>query len=199
MFMEKTRFCTKFFKWFFCKFLYRVEYRNEEYLDEYETYLICPNHSNIFDPFFVLPRKYEKDIHVVAKKELFKHFWFRWIAKQYNVFSIDRENVDVRSMLNTINVFKEDKKAKLILFPEGKVVKEKEELGKVYKKGATFIAMHMDKPIVPVHITWRPRLFGKVVVAFGKPYTIDNSSKSKQYMEENTKKLIDTIYSINIS
>ena len=113
------RLITRIIKWFCCKFLYRVEYHNIETLDKYETFLICPNHSNVFDPVIVFPGKYERDIHIVAKAELFRHASFRWLSKKYNIFPIDRENVDVRSMLKSIEVFKKNEKAKLIIFPEG--------------------------------------------------------------------------------
>ncbi|MBR3281296.1 MAG: 1-acyl-sn-glycerol-3-phosphate acyltransferase [Clostridia bacterium] len=188
---------TRFIKWLVCKFMYRVEYHHAERLDIYSTYLICPNHSNIFDPVIVFPAKYDLDIHIVAKKELFKYPFFKWLAKKYNIISIDRENVDVRSMLKSLDVFKQNENAKLIIFPEGKVVKDKDEIGKVYKKGAAFIASHINKPIIPVYITRRPKPFQKVHVIYGEPIIIDDiKGNSGNKMDNISKELINNIYDL---
>lgn len=183
-------------KFFICKFLYRVEYHNIEVLDKYPTYLICPNHSCVLDPVFVFPTKYDGDIYIVAKQELFKHASFRWLAKRYNVFAIDRENVDVRSMLKSLAIFKENDKAKLIIFPEGKVVSDEEEVGKVYKKGATFVASHINKPIIPVYITRKPVFFHKVDVVYGEPYMIGTENGKGKKLDNISVELINKIYSL---
>ena len=189
---------TKFIKWLTCKFMYRVEYHHAERLDIYNSYLICPNHSNVFDPAIVFPAKYDEDIHIIAKKELFRNVFFRWLAKKYNIFAIDRENVDVRSMLKSLDVFKQHENAKLIIFPEGKIVKNKDELGKIYKKGAAFIASHINKPIIPVYITRRPRPFQKVHVIYGEPILVENiKGNSGNKMDNISKELIKNIYNLN--
>ena len=196
---SNVRFCTKLILFIGRKLLFRVVLINEDVLDKYDSYLLCPNHSCVFDPAFVFPKQYDRDVHVVAKKELFKWAWFRWLAKRYNIISIDRENVDVRSMLESLKAFKEDSKAKLILFPEGKVVKDQNEVGKVYKKGAAFIASHLEKPIIPVFITRRPRLFSKVRVYFGEPYTIKKEdAKGIGKMDILSKDLIERIYNLEV-
>ncbi len=188
---------TKFLKWLSCKVFYRVKIHNEEVLDKYDSYLICPNHSCIFDPAFVFPAKYDRDIYIVAKKELFKHLSFRWLAKTYNVFPVDRENVDIRSMLKSFDVFKKNDKAKLILFPEGKVIKDESEVGNVFKKGAAFMALHLDKPIIPVYITRRPKLFQRIDVFFGKPILISEQKfESGNKIENISKELIKKIYEL---
>ena len=188
---------TRFLKWITCKVMYKVKFHHMERLDEYSTYLICPNHSSVIDPVFVFPTKYEEDVSVMAKQELFKNVLFRWLAKRYNAYAIDRENVDVRSMLKSMDVFKQNEKAKLILFPEGKVVKYEDEVGKVYKKGAAFIASHLEKPIIPVYITRRPKPFHRVHVVYGKPFFIDiKEVKGVGKMDEVSKLLIEKIYSL---
>ncbi len=177
--------------------MFRVKYHNEEVLDKYPTYLICPRHSCVLDPLFVFPQKYDSDIYIMAKQELFKHASFRWLAKKYNVFSIDRENVDVKSLLKSITIFKENPKAKLIIFPEGKVVKNIDEQGHVYKKGAAFIASHINKPIIPVYITRRPWIFHKVDVIYGEPYIIGEQNNKGNKLDNISMELINKIYSLN--
>ena len=107
--MAKPRLITKIINVFTRHFLYRVKHINEEVLDRYNSYVIAPSHSCVFDPAFVFPMKYDRDISIVAKKEMFKYAWFRFLAKKYGVFPVDRENVDVRSMMASINTFKYSK------------------------------------------------------------------------------------------
>lgn len=189
------RLSTRILKFLSCKLFFRVKLFNEEILDKYETFIICPNHSSVFDPAFVFPKKYENDIYVIAKEELFKHAWFKVLAKLYHLIPINREKTDVRSMLKSLEIFKQNPKAKLIIFPEGKVVKTEDEVGKVYKKGAAFIAAYMEKPIIPVFISRRPKLFSKVNVTFGTPFYIKKEDiKGIGKIEEQTKLIIDKIY-----
>ena len=195
--MKKVSLFTRFAKWLACSFLYKVEYKNIEALDKYNSYIIAPTHSNVFDPVFVFPAKYEKDITIAAKKELFKNFLFRIIAKKYNVFSVDRENVDVNSIRKPIEFLKSSDSAKLIIFPEGKVIKDEREIGNVYRKGAAFIAFHVKKPIIPVFISRRPDFFSKVTVAFGEPFFIDSDNfKGKNKFDDATKMIIQKAYEL---
>ena len=61
------------------------------------------------------------------------------------------------------------KKIKLLIFPEGRVIKNKQERGKI-KSGAIHIAATVDIPIIPVYITARPKFFSKVIVKIGEPF-----------------------------
>ena len=86
----------------------------------------------------------------------------------------------------------------MIIFPEGRVVKNKAELGKVYKKGAAFIAAHLDKPIIPVFITTRPKPFSKVKLIYGEPYFINKEDKKhSRNLDEISKELVEKIYTLN--
>lgn len=181
----------------FCKVLYRVSYVNDEVLKKVDNCLICPNHSRIFDPFYVLPAELENEIYIMAKLELFNNFFYRWLFKQYNVFPIDREHIDVKSMLKSLNIFKENKKAKLLMFPEGRVVKKDLEIKKYYKKGAVFIAANSNVPIIPVYITRRPRIFQKIDVIYGEPIYISYEEVAdKKKLKEYSIKLIENIYDL---
>ena len=191
------RILTVIIKKLFCKVLNKVNYTNIEILDKLDNCIICPNHSRVFDPIYVFPIEQEENIYVMAKSELFNYRFFRWLFNKYNVFPINREKTDPRSLLKSLNIFKENNKAKLIIFPEGRVIKEDSEIKKHYKKGPVFIAAHTNIPILPVYITRRPKLFQKIDVIFGEPIYItkdDLKGKTEMYSEE----LIKTIYDLKI-
>jgi len=53
-------------------------------------------------------------------------------------------------------------------------------------------------PIIPVHITVRPKFFSTVTVTFGDAIFPDKAVlKNKKLLKENATKLINQIYDIN--
>ena len=144
-----------------CKILFRVRYENIDILNKFDKCIIAPNHSRIYDPVFVYPKV--SNIHIMAKSELFKNKFLDKFLTYLNVFPVDREHNDGKALRKALKVFKNNEKAKLLIFPEGKVLKTKEERGTV-KNGAVFISMMSEVPIIPVYITARPRYFSKVLV-----------------------------------
>lgn len=177
-----------------CKILFRVEYKNEEILKKYDKCLICPNHSRIYDPIFIYPKI--SNMYGMAKSELFKHKLLANFLEFHNIFPVDRENTDAKSLRKALKLLKENDKIKLLIFPEGKVLKNKEERG-IVKNGAVYIAAIANVPIIPIYITARPRYFSKVVVKFGKPIFYDKLQlKDKNKIKDTSKQLLKEIYNL---
>ena len=83
-----------------------------------------------------------------------------------------------------------------MIFPEGRVLKDKKERGEI-KDGAVYIGAMANVPIIPVYITARPRFFSKVTVKFGEPlYTNKEDLKDKEKIKARSKKLMTEIYSM---
>ena len=123
----------------------------------------------------------------MAKSEIFKNKLFSKILRHYNVFPVDRKTVDVNSLLKSFSILKQNNNCKLLIFPEGGVIKNKDDIGKKYHNGPTFISSKLHIPIVPVFITRRPRFFSKVEIVFGTPYFVDNNLKIKLNLNNNQK------------
>lgn len=180
---------------FFCHFLYHVSYEGLENLEKYTQVLVCPNHSNIFDPFFIYP--ISNNLYIMAKAELFEHKLFGKLLKHYNVFPVDRTKRDPKSLLHSMEIFDTKEPTQLLIFPEGGVLKTDDEIGKKVKNGATFISAKLNIPIVPVYITRRPKLFSKIKVIFGEPiFTPKEILDNKELLNENSKELINKIYKL---
>lgn len=176
-----------------CHFLFRVHYTGLENLKSYNRCVICPNHSSIFDPFFIYP--VSNELYIMAKSELFQHKLLARIFKRYHVFPINRNKKDPGSLLYALEIFKDKKENQLLMFPEGGVLKSEAEIGKRIRNGAVYIASKSNVPIIPVYITRRPKLFSKVEVTFGSPIFYDSSvEKDKEQVKEKSKELIDIIY-----
>lgn len=175
-----------------CHILYRVKYENEEVIKKFDKCLICPNHSRIYDPIFIYPKI--DNLYGVGKSELFKNKLLGHFLRYHNVYPIDREAVDAKGLKKILKLMKENNKIKMVIFPEGKVLKDKSERG-IVKNGAMYIAALSEVPIIPVYITARPKYFSKVIVKFGNPiYTDKKDSKNKAIIKEKSKELIEKIY-----
>ena len=172
---------------------YRVRFKNEEILQEVKRCVICANHTTVFDPMWIHNKALK--MYIMGKKELFNNKIMARIWKHYNVFPVDREKIDVKSTLKAASIFEENKgDVQLMIFPEGKVIKKESEIG-VVKNGAVFTAANAEVPIVPIHITRRPKLFSKVIIEVGKPIKIDKKVlESKEKIREASKMVLQKIY-----
>ena len=179
-----------------CHFLFRVKYENIEILENYEKCLICPNHSRIFDPIFIYPKI--NNLYIVAKSELFKNkFWSKFLT-YYNTIPIEREKNDIKGTKRILKLLKEHNKIRLLIFPEGGVFEDNYKYNKRNtKNGAVYLSSATNIPIIPVHITQRPRFFSKVTVTFGSPFIPDsNVLKDKFLLNEEASRLIHCIYEL---
>lgn len=175
-----------------CHLLYHVKYENIEMLEQYERCIICPSHSNILDPCFLFTKT--DPLYIMAKSEIFKNKVIAKILYHYHVFPIKREKNDVKGIKTVIELFEQNEKIKLLMFPEGGILKNNTIIRKV-KNGAVYLAATLNVPIIPVYITSGPKLFSKVSVKIGEPMLIEKEVlDDKELMKCKSKQLIDTIY-----
>ena len=187
---------TVFLKFFINKILFRTKYRNLEILDKYPKCILCSNHSRIFDPAFLYPKV--KNMYSVAKSEVFEHKLFGSFLAYNGAIPIKRDMTDRAGIKNIINLINENENVRVLIFPEGGIYKEVYLQNKRRcKNGAVFIAATVNVPIIPIHITVRPKFFSKVVVTFGEPFLVDvEVLKDRAKLREESKKLINYIYSL---
>lgn len=181
-----------------CYVLFRVKYENLEVLKKYEKCMICPNHSRIFDPIFLYPKV--ENMYSVAKADLFKNKIIAHFLQYHNALPIKRNSNDIQGMKKIIDTLKEKRKIRLLIFPEGGVFKENYIQNKrKTKNGAMYISATANVPIIPVHITVRPKFFSKVTVSFGKPvFPNVEVLKNRKFLREESVKLINNIYEFGV-
>ena len=130
-------------------------------------------------------------------KQLFEN---KFMAKLYNylgVFPIKRGEHDVRSLIHAINLFKNVKKKKLLIFPEGERVSRNENR-KEAKVGPLYIAYKAHVPIVPMYITKNAKLFSKLKIIYGEPiYITKDLIEDKIKLKEFATELLDKCYKLN--
>ncbi len=177
-----------------CNFLYKVKFINKENEEKLDKCIICPNHSNTLEPTWIYAKT--DNLSIMAKAELFKNKFIASIYEYFGVFAIHRGEKDIKSILYSINIFKNKDKQKLLIFPEGERIREDRERGTA-KDGPAFIAYKANVPIVPVYITKNAKPFSKVNVIYGEPiYITKDIVDDKEKLKEFSIKLIDIIYGL---
>ena len=177
-----------------CHILFRVKYENAEILADYQKCMICPNHSRIFDPIFLYPKV--ENMYSVAKADLFKNRVIADFLNFHHAIPIKRNVRDIQGTKRIIETLRQTEKIRLLIFPEGGVFKENyRENKRKTKNGAIYISATANVPIIPVHITVRPKFFSRVVVRFGKPiFPNVEVLKDRMILRKEASELIHYIY-----
>lgn len=123
--------------------------------------IICSNHISFMDPF-ILAMSFGKQVHFLAKKELFQNKILAYFLDKLGAIPVDRQNIDLKAIKNSVNVLKEDKY--LGIFPEGTRVKEVKREN--IKNGIAYIALKADADILPIEIKGRYIPFSQIKAHF---------------------------------
>ena len=129
--------------------------------------VICPNHSTIGDPFYIVfgfGRRHTMQI--MAKRQVVEIPIIGHLLEKVGVFGVNRGAADVKAVKTALRCLKNGKK--LLVFPEGTRVRTGENVDA--KAGAALFATHAGVPLLPVYIPPKKRLFRFNTVIIGEPY-----------------------------
>lgn len=130
--------------------------------------LVC-NHFRAIDCGFIADI-YSKDIYFLAKKELFKNKLIGKIIKSFGAIPVDRENLDMKSMITSLRVLKDGHK--LVVFPEGTRNKTGTSKLQPLKGGSMLFAVKAKCPIVPIMLSGKAKPFRKTHIIVGEPFEL---------------------------
>ena len=149
-------------------FFLPVELRGTENLKEGEgPYLLCANHSNLWDPvLFVLSMPQAFNVRIMAKKQLFSIPVLGGFLRAIGVFPVDRGHSDIGAVKTAIQSLRDG--WNLFLFPEGTRVKDPGHAE--VKSGAGMMAIRAGVKLVPVFIGTKKRLFRRTPIILGAPF-----------------------------
>ena len=153
--------------------------------------IICANHSSFIDPVLVALAFGAKEhfLHFMVKMELAKIPIVGAILLKMGSFFVDR-SFGSDAIRITMKLLKNQEK--VMMFPEGTRVSQDDSIAA--KSGAVRLAMKMDAPLVPVFIPRDKRIFRRVKLVIGEPYTIEKQSGSDN--EELSNELMGKIKSL---
>lgn len=125
---------------------FRLDFEADESILKDRSYMFCPNHTSIMDPF-VLAVLSKNPIVFVGKKELAKIPVFGFFYKRV-VIMVDRSSPKSRKRVYEMAKKRLHDGVSMAIFPEGLVPTEDVILAP-FKKGAFSLAIEFDIPIVP--------------------------------------------------
>lgn len=171
--------------------VYRPKIVGLENIEEGKGALICPNHVHALDSAVIVLTNKRK-INILAKEELFKNGFVRWLADIFGVYPVSRQKKSMESIKISLKLLKNNEL--LLIFPEG--TRNGMAKGVKPKDGAVKLAIKADVPIIPVGIQGRFKLFKKVKVNIGKPIYYSEYKEeinNKELLDELTEDLMDNI------
>lgn len=135
---------------------FRLKKETEELLDSTKSYMFCPNHTSMMDPF-ILISMVKNPIVFVGKAELKKIPIFGFFYKRICIL-VDRGNPESRKEVYTKAKRRLVNGTSVAIFPEGLVPTEDVILSP-FKNGAFSLAIEHQIPIVPATYFDCKRLF----------------------------------------
>lgn len=169
----------------FFRLIYRVKITGRKNIPEGAA-VVCANHTSLLDPFFLAAAfGVREPLVFMAKIELFRIPVIGSILRAIDAIPVDRGSTTVATLRNAINCLKEGRK--VMIFPEGtRVLGEADVSGA--KTGAAMIACRAEAPMLPVYMSAKKRIFGRVNITIGKPVATDSfegsgSAKYKAVVE----------------
>ncbi len=150
---------------------WRIKVLGREYVPDKGGVIVAANHRSLADPP-VVGSSLNRDVHFLAKEELFRFLPFGWLITQLNAHPLKRSG-DVGALKMALRLLRSGQG--VILFPEGRRSKT-DDLQKG-KAGVGLLAKATGCPVVPayIHNTGYLKQFRKVQVRFGAPLFPDLS------------------------
>jgi len=178
----------------FQKLFFRIEIYGKENIPMSGRLILCSNHHSNWDPV-TLAVFFPRQVHWMAKKELFKNKIFAKLLFSLGVFPVDREGNDLTAIKKSLRILKEEKV--LGIFPEGTRVKYFND--DFIKSGLALIAVKSQSPVLPIYSEGKYKLFSKIKIIIGQPIYIeleDNVKLSNEKYTEISKDIMRKVYEL---
>ena len=132
--------------------------------------LVISNHYSACEIFPIGVKLFKRELHAMAKKELFKPKAFASILKKLGAIPVDRDGADTSAMKTAVKLLSSEKQ--LFMCPEG--TRNKVLDGKMLplKTGAAVFAVKTKTKLVPILFYDKIKVFRKTYVMIGKPYEL---------------------------
>ncbi len=159
-------------------FLHPFRFYGTENLPPDGGFIIASNHIFWLDAFYIALAS-RKNVHFMAKSELFRHSFFNWFFRSLNAFPVKRGYFDRRALKTAAEIISTGDV--LGIFPEGGIVTRDGRPTKA-KWGVAYIVNQCRCPVVPVSIYSRrgKGVFKRIVVRFGEPMAYESFGFSQK-------------------
>lgn len=178
------------------KILYRFEVMNANNVPENGAVILAGNHVSYLDPILISIST-KRQVHFLAKSELFKIPVLGFILRNIQIISVDRSKGDIDAIKSSMKVLKEGKV--LGIFPQGTRTKDVENIS----RGIGMISQKTNAPIIPIYIknsdkaytkSIFPLRFPKISVIIGDVIYPFTEIKNKEEQSKISKYVIEKIF-----
>lgn len=158
-----------------CKLLFGLKVYGLEYIPRKGAFILASNHASHLDPpLLAVACISRRQLHFLAKKELFGHRLFGRYIAALNAFPIDRDRSSVGAFRECIRRLR--KQQALLIFPEGRRTPTGQLLEGL--PGIALVARKSGVPTIPAYINGSDRALSTgqkslrpcpITVRFGAP------------------------------
>ncbi len=172
------------------KVYYRAEIIGLENIPKEGALIFAGNHRSYLDPPLIVVTA-TRDMRFLAKEELTKNKFFKFLGWVFNVILVKRDDKDVNSIKESLKTLKNEEC--IALFPEG--TRNGIEKGQKTKDGVAFFAVRSGAKVVPCGIKGGQKGNRKVTIRYGKPLDYSNykGNKDKQILDKITDEIMSNI------
>lgn len=180
--------------------LFRCEVSGQEHIPKEGSVIIAANHRSNWDPALAaafMPR----DVHFMAKDELFKIPVFGYFITQLHAFPVRRGASDRTAIRMAIKLLSDGNC--LGLFPEG--TRSKDGLLGKPEAGLALIALKAGAMVVPTALIGTDKIFRngsmfpKLEIRYGIPMQLDKTQTDKVALQEFSQKVMTEIEKLMIT
>lgn len=152
----------------FLRRVYRIEVTGAERIPADGPAILAANHASVWDPF-ILGVATPREIHYMAKSELFRSRPLAAVMRSLNAFPVERGGGDQAAMSEAGRLLAGG--AVLGIFPQGT---SKPELQVGWHRGAARLALATGAPLIPVRLsgTRRLPLPTRIRIVVGEPIVV---------------------------
>ena len=171
--------------------LYRPTVVGKENIPKEGPLVLAGNHTKFLDPVMLVAVTKKRQVHFLAKVELFNSWKARWIVNGMGAIPVNRKIHDRGALDSAIEALKNG--LCIGIFPEG-TINRTDDVIMPFKIGAVKMSKEANATLVPFAITGEYKLFRKSIrVEFMKPIKIekDLDKTNQELMDVVSKKLIE--------
>ena len=152
--------------------MYRVKITGAENIPKDGAFLLCGNHISAYDPI-ALAAISKRQLHFMAKSELFKFRPLGAFLRSVGAFPVDRKAADMQAYRHSMNLLKEGKG--FLIFSQGTRMTEFDNA----KSGVAVFALKSGAPVVPLGIIGPFRFRGRIEIRIGEPISMEKYQGQK--------------------
>ncbi len=158
-------------------------------------FLLAGNHVSVLDPPCFAGYAYPREIHYMAKEELFSKFILSWLLPRINAFPVKRTGSASAPIKHSLKLLKAGNSVGI--FPEGGRNRTGDH---ELRQGAAWLACMAQVPVVPCAVAGSSgaKLFrSQIKVAYGKPLYPPSGKATKADLANFTDEImgaIDALY-----